>query len=227
MRQNGTPQTTRKSGQKTAQLLSITCRMRQVMLVSCLMACWQPMAALAEAAPVAAQGTPAKVLIYIHPQEYTSGVKLWQYYRDYWFNQGPVVEPIVKQSLNDAFGDAAMCDQNQRTSNTLIWLRPKMFYNPQLMTYHANLVAVAYGAQGQPIATYEGHGQKIGFLDVQPLKNIEQTYRLAVAELIQKMQADSKFQENLNKGSSADTQNTPCALVTLLPAPKIQFMSFQ
>ncbi len=185
---------------------------------------WSLLCLLVLSANVQAENT-AKLLVYIHPQEYSNSIKLWQYYQDYWFNQGPVVEEVAKDLLGKAFHDVGMCDSNQRASNTLVWLRPRMFYNPEMQMYHSKLTAVVYEASGKPIATYEGVGVKHGYLDVFPAKQVKATYALAMNDLVQKMQADPALAANLDKPVTTDNA-TPCSLVTLLPAPKIQFMSF-
>lgn len=173
-----------------------------------------------------AESTPANMLIYIDPQDYTSEVKLWQYYTDYWFAQGPYVEKAAKQVLGHAFADVGMCDNNQAAGNTLVWLRPRIFYNPQMMTYHGKVTAVVYTATGQPLASYEGTSSKLGFINVKPELNLNIVYTKALEMIVQKMKADTKLQENLDKVYAADDAKTPCGMVSLLPTPKIQFMSF-
>jgi hypothetical protein len=168
----------------------------------------------------------SKMLVYIHPQDYTSSIKLWHYYYGYWFSQGPLVESAAKQVLGAEFGDVGMCDNNQIVANALVWLRPRMFYNPQMLTYHGEITAVAYTSGGKPIATYVGKSSKIGFLDVMPEKQVNEVYRLAMQAVATQMKADANLQAVLNNSVPANETKTPCALVTLLPAPKIQFMSF-
>lgn len=168
----------------------------------------------------------AKVLVYIHPQEYTSQIRLLHYYRDYWYAQGPLVEAESKAVLAKTLGDVGMCDNNQRTANLLLWLQPRMFYNSQMQTFYGTIKAVAYTASGKPIANYVGEASKVGFLEVQTEQQLKQVYDSALQALAAKMQADSNLQSVLNNTPSEADAGTPCGLVTLLPAPKIQFMSF-
>jgi hypothetical protein len=168
----------------------------------------------------------AKVLVYIHPQEYTSQIRLLQYYRDYWFVQGPLVEAASQAVLAKSLGDVGMCDNNQRTANLLLWLQPRMFYNAQMQTFYGTIKAVAYTASGKPIANYVGEASKVGFLEVKPEQQLKQVYDLAMHDLATKMQADENLQKVLNGKPSEADAGTPCGLVSLLPAPKIQFMSF-
>ncbi len=168
----------------------------------------------------------AKVLVYIHPQEYTSQVRLLQYFRDYWFTQGPLVESASQAVLAKSLGDVGMCDNNQRTANLLLWLQPRMFYNPQMQTFYGTIKAVAYTASGKPIATYVGEASKVGYLEIESQKQLQQVYTAAMQVLVTKMQADANFQKVLNSNPSEADAGTPCGLVSLLPAPKIQLMSF-
>ena len=177
-------------------------------------------------APVnALEADTAKMLVYIQPQEYTNSVKLWQYYRDYWYQQGPPVEAAATQVLSKEFGSVGMCDSNQVPTNTLVWLRPRMFYNPQMQVYHGKITAVAYTASGKPIATYVGESSKPGFLDVGPEQKVKEVYQQAMQIVADKMKADKTLQSAL-ADTSATENKTPCALVTLLPEPKAQIMSF-
>jgi hypothetical protein len=168
----------------------------------------------------------AKVLVYIHPQEYSSQIKLMHYYRDYWFAQGSLVEAASQAILAKTFGDVGMCDNNQRTANVLLWLQPRMFYNSQMQTYYGTIKATAYTASGKPIANYVGEASKMGFLEVQTQQQLKQVYDMAMQSLANKMQADAKLQAALASTPSVAEAGTPCGLVSLLPAPKIQFMSF-
>lgn len=184
------------------------------------------MPALASESSTAQTPLSAKVLVYIHPQEYTSEIKLLQYYRDYWFVQGPLVEAASQTVLAKSLGDVGMCDNNQRTANLLLWLQPRMFYNPQMQTFYGTIKAVAYTASGKPIANYVAEASKVGFLEVQTEQQLKQVYGSAMQALATQMQADANVQEVLNSTPAEADAGTPCGLVSLLPAPKIQFMSF-
>jgi len=178
----------------------------------------------AEAAPQA-EAKSTDIVVYIQPQEYNNSIKLWQYYRDYWFMQGPLVEAEARKTLGAEFGEIGMCDENQTAGKVLVWLRPRMFYNPQVQTYYGTITAVAYNAHGKPIATYSAETQKRGYLDVYPEQQIKTVYKQAMQVVVDKMKADPNLQAAL-KSSSSNEAKTPCSMVTLLPAPKIQFMSF-
>ncbi len=99
----------------------------QTMIVLCL----SVLATHTQADVIASTSGNSKILMYIQPVEYTNPIKLWHYYKDYWFYQGPVVEIEAKQRLSQQYGEVEFCDGNA-TGHALLWLQPKMFYNPQL-----------------------------------------------------------------------------------------------
>ena len=172
----------------------------------------------------AQEGAATKIAVHIHAQDYTHQIRLWQNFRDYWYAQGPLLEIEAMKSLQQAFGEAnaVMCDARPSESHLLIWLRPRMFYNPQLQRYYGKVIASVYTADGKALANYVGEGQKQGFLDIYPDKALAQVYQSSMQAVIKKMQADPQFQNAMNNKAFLN----PCTIVNLLPEPKIQFMSF-
>ena len=176
-----------------------------------------------------------KLLIYIQPQEYEHPVKLWQYFREYWVNQGENVELAAKEVLGASYGEVEMCDASQQSGQVLVWLRPRIFYNPQLQVFHSKITAMTYTADGKPIETYVAETSKFGYLDIKPELQVKQIYAQSMQIIADKMQADDKMQKAmqspqalLNEQQDAQVQplQNPCAMVSLFPTPKIQFMSF-
>jgi hypothetical protein len=169
-------------------------------------------------------GLNPKIVVHIQAQEYSHPIRLLHVYKDYWFSQGPMLEKAAAQVLNQEFGqgNALMCDANPNTSNVLIWLRPRMFYNPQMQTYYGKVVASVYSADGKLIANYSAEANKRGHLDNHPDKVLDSVYQSLMKSVVIKMKAETKFQEALNANASLN----PCVIINLLPEPKIQFMSF-
>lgn len=176
-----------------------------------------------------------KVLLYIQAQEYEHPVKLWQYFKDHWFTQGPLVEAAAEQVLSQQFGEVAMCQLDESTSASttatqqsnasqlLVWLRPRIFYNPQSQVFYAKITAVAYDQDGKLIETFVGEANKVGFLDIKPELQLNQVYIKSMQIIADKMRADDKIQTALKQTISPHDH---CAMVNILPSPKIQFMSF-
>ena len=163
---------------------------------------------------------PPKMLVYISPQEYSHSVKLWHFYYDYWYSQGPAVEPVATKVLGAEFGEVGMCEGN-RVGNTLVWIKPAMFYNPHMRIFYGKITAHVFSGSGKPLGTYVGESKKEGFLDVYPARQVEAAYKLAMQDLAGKMKADQAVQTAVNDGVPASETRTPCAMVTILvPAAK-------
>lgn len=173
-----------------------------------------------------AAATP-DVLVYIHPQDYSSQVSLRHYYYNYWVTQGPNVERAAKEVLAQQFGEVGMCEGNS-PGKTMVWLRPTIFYNPLMRQYHSEIRASVYSGSGKPLATYVGEGMAAGFLDLKAdrERKIATVYKLAMESVAAKMKADSSLQSVLKTAVEPGNAPAPCALATLLPAPAISVMSY-
>jgi hypothetical protein len=169
-------------------------------------------------APVLAQAAPANMLIYISPQEYTHSVKLWQYYYDYWFEQGPAVEPLAKAMLSEEFGDVSMCTAGS-DGKSLVWIKPRMYYNPQMKTFYGEITANTFTSNGEPLAEYIGESRKHGFLDILPRQQVESVYRMAMHDLVVKMREDQHLKSIAADGANNADAATACATVAALPPP--------
>jgi hypothetical protein len=170
--------------------------------------------------------SPSKLLVYIQPVDYTNPIRLWHPYYDYWVYQGPVVEKVAMSTFAEAYGDVGMCEVSQ-SGKALVWLQPKLFYNPQVQLFYGEVTADVYKGIGEHLGEYVGKSQVRGFLGMQAEASIEEAYAAAVSDVVAKMRADSALQARLDsqtQASSAD--NTPCGMVTLFPTKKIRAMSF-
>ena len=164
-----------------------------------------------------ATATPnAKLQVYISPQDYSSAVKLWQYYADYWFYQGEVVEPIAAKSLKEAFGNVSMC-KGMQTGNALMWLRPSIFYNPQMRVYYGTMTAYIFDANGKPVNRVIGESRVLGDLDVMTQQTIDKTYHLAINNLVTKLKADKAVLAALDSDLATGETYAACSSVPNLP----------
>jgi len=164
----------------------------------------------------------SNVLLYIQPFEYNNEVRLQYFWQEYWYAQGPMVEPIAKEKLAKLYSDVSMCEGNQ-TGKLLIWLQPRMFYNGQAKLFYGKITANVYTGLGKLVNTYTAEAKQFGSLDIAPDYSIKKAYAKAMDKVISKMQADSPLQGIV---SNANTGDTPCSMVTLLPQPKIRAMGF-
>ena len=132
-------------------------------------------------------------------------------------------ETAAHDVLGAEFGGVEMCDAKPNESKVLVWLRPSMFYNPQMHTFYGKVIAVTYTADGKPIASYGGKVAKQAFFDVKTDMTLNAVYHSAMQVVAGKMKADAKFQEALK----APSFSSPCATASMLPESKIKFMSIQ
>lgn len=160
-----------------------------------------------------------KILVYISPVEYTNSVRLAHYYYDYWFSQGPSVEHAATQVLGTQFEGVSMCEGTS-TGNTLVWLKPSMFYNPLMGVFYGKITANVYSGSGKYLGSYVGRSEKIGFLDVYPMRSIDAVYKLAMQNVADKMKADPALQVTMNESRPGSEAQTPCGLVPILQGPK-------
>jgi len=161
-------------------------------------------------------GTRPDILVYIQPVEFTNPIKLWHPYTDYWFYQGPLVEAIAVDKLGKAYGKVEVCDANQ-SGHALVWLQPKMFYNPQVQQFYGKVTAEVYTGIGKHIGTYVGEANVRGTLGLQAENWIKQSYALAIDHAVSKMKADQALQTQLGADTNRAAETTPCSMVTLLP----------
>ena len=109
-----------------------------------------------------------------------------------------------------------MCKGTQ-TGNALMWLRPNMFYNPQVRVYYATMTAYIYDANGKPVSQVVGESQVIGDLDVMPTQKITKTYHLAMDNLVAKLKADNAVTAALGSDIAAGETYAACSSVPNLP----------
>jgi hypothetical protein len=166
---------------------------------------------------------PTSVAVFIQAQDYDHPIRLRNYSQGYWVNQGPMLETAARDVLGDEFGGVEMCNAKPNESKVLVWLRPSMFYNPQMRTFYGKVTAVTYTADGKPLANYVGEIAKQAFFDVKTDMTLNAVYRSAMEVVVGKMKADAKFQAALK----APSFSSPCATASMLPESKIKFMSIQ
>jgi len=163
---------------------------------------------------------PADVVVYINPMEYQHPIKLWHFYYDHWYTQGPAVEAAAMQVLNVSYDHASMCDGNN-IGKTLMRIVPSMFYNPHMTTFYGKLRAEIFTGSGKPLGAYVTEVQKFGFLDVAPEDKIAEVYRSAMQNIADKMKTDAAVQDAIATGVPHSETSTPCSMMSVLPSRKL------
>jgi hypothetical protein len=148
-----------------------------------------------------------KTLVYINPTFYENSQRLLHPYYDYWFTQGPMVEPIAMTALQSKNAAISLCKTGQK-AETVLSIMPSMFYNPQLRVYYSELKATVYSGGGTELANYSGKGQQEGFMsvDVGIKQDMQKAYVLAMKDLMSKIKIDHA------SVSSSEVQ-LPCNIV--------------
>lgn len=167
------------------------------------------------------------VLLYIQPVEYTNPIRLSNHYSyAYWFEQGPIVESLALNKMDQAYGTVSMCEAS-RSAKVLVWLQPRMFYNPQSQIFYGQVTANVYAGKGELKGIYKGKSSLHGFLDIKPEVWIQKSYALAVDKMVNKMKADKTLQALIDSHDQTNNMDgTQCSMVTSFPIPKIRALSF-
>lgn len=171
-------------------------------------------------------GSVKSTLLYISPNEYNHSVRLLHPYYDYWFEQGPLVEPIALSAFQTAGQEVAMCKANE-TADQIIRVKPSLFYNPQLRVFHSRVMATVYSGSGEQLASYVGEAQQQGFMAVNHATkmHLNKAYTAAMEDLMQKMAkgetTDTKTP--LSGAKVAEAKTLPCGLIGQQAEPRIGF----
>lgn len=163
----------------------------------------------------------ASTLLYISPNEYNHSMLLLTPYSDgYWFKQGPLVEPIVFEALKAKDSNLAMCNGNE-TADTIIRVKPYMFYNPWPAIYYSKLVATVYSAGGEVLDVYTGEAQQSGpgpaVLEITAESNISKVYGLAMQDLMTKLKI-----KPMSERKKIETV-LPCGIIGSQLEPRFNF----
>lgn len=159
-----------------------------------------------------------KTLLYISPNDYNYSVHLLAPYYDYWFAQGPLVEPIALKSLQEKHGDMTLCQANE-TADTIVRIKPSVFYNPQMHVYHSKLVATVFSGKGDVLGTYVGEAQQLGYtsFDNGTKYHLNKVYGLAMQDLM------AKLTINPSPDSAKSEAKLPCGMIGAQNDTKVSF----
>lgn len=175
-------------------------------------------AAFTITANVHAAESKAKTLLYISPNDYKYSVHLSHPYYDYWFEQGPLVAPIALDALKAKLGDVGLCTANE-TADTIIRIKPYIFYNPQMRVYHSKLVATIYSGAGYVLGSYVAEAQQQGFnsVDIATQFHLKKAYALAMQQLMTKLPV-----QHMPEGAKAENK-LPCGMIGAQEEAKVNF----
>lgn len=150
----------------------------------------------------------SSVLLLISPHDYKYSAHIGVPYYSYWFEQGPIVEPIAFKALQAEDSALKMCTGNE-TANSIIRIKPYILFNLQLGVYHSKLEATLYSGDGSERGRYVGEAQQIGAINSWPSVkyNLNKVYTRAMQDLMTKLDVKSL-------AGTARTETTlPCRLI--------------
>ena len=162
----------------------------------------------------------ASALVYMNPDEYTNQAQIGGDENGVWITTGTLVAPIAQELLAPLFASVGVC-QGTMTADALVWIKPTMDYNSMMTNYYGNITAEVYSGSGQFIATYKGEATHSGAIDVEPERQIALTYRQAMQQAVEKMQAGKDLPSQIAQ-SAAGNNKLPCSMVgTLVPQQSV------
>jgi hypothetical protein len=170
--------------------------------------------------------TEKSSLLYISPNDYNYSVRLLHPYYDYWFEQGPLVEPIALLAFQTAGLNISMCKANE-TADQVIRVKPSLFYNPQLRVFHSRVIATLYSGSGEQLETYVGEAQQQGFMAVNHATkmHLNKAYAAAMEDLMEKIAsgATTEVKAKVNTVNVYDAKILPCGFIGQQAEPRIGF----
>jgi hypothetical protein len=131
----------------------------------------------------------SSVLLLISPHDYNYSAHIGTPYYSYWFEQGPIVEPIAFKALQAKASELAMCTGNE-TASSIVRIKPYLFFNLQLGVYHSKLEATVYSGGGSELGRYVGEAQQLGSInsDASVKYSLNKVYALAMQDLMTKLE---------------------------------------
>ncbi len=171
-----------------------------------------PTALAEETAP----GTQAASLaIFLAPHEIEHPVQLRdKWFGRYWINRGEIVLAVAKNSFHPLFREVSTCD-GTNTADVITWIKPQLFFNPQMNVYYAKLKVNFYRADGTHIGTLKSQAQRDGFVDVALYQNVYLLFDNAFSKIVDQFSKDTSMQEAIRQSMAAHMTPAPCAIVGL------------
>lgn len=165
---------------------------------------------------------PGNIAVHIAKTHYLNPVRLLHPYLDVWHMKGPLAEEAAMKSLQKHFPNVKECAKDSQADVVLL-LEPHMFYNPQIMAFHAEYIVRAYTSNtDQPITRIKKQGQQIGNLNITPDFFMGKAYTKAIDQVIKELVVDQAFLATLDKNSALNAAEI-CNKLDYLPLDKLYF----
>lgn len=158
----------------------------------------------------------ATMAIYLAPHETQNPVMLQDRYYSYWFNRGDVVLTVAQNTFRPMFREVSVCE-GTNPADVITWVKPQLFYNPQMHIYYADLKVNFYRADGKPLATLKAKAQRNGFLSSNNYQQTYDVYADAFRQIAMQFSQDAALQDAIRQSMAEHLTRTPCGIVGLVP----------
>jgi len=159
------------------------------------------------------------VTIVIADTYYHNPVNLAHAYRQHWHTTGKLLENAITTHNQQV----QFCKQ-QQNAKLVISLEPYLFYNAQLQTYFAEIIAKGYTQSDtkqltlRPSFTIKEQVSQFGSLMVTPDFFAQKAYEKAVAKLMTSLNQHKDYQAATNKQAAQNMDNLCVALEQSRPS---------
>lgn len=164
----------------------------------------------------AADGAQPSVAVYISQEKYDHPMRigLLPYY-SHWVSQGVVAEKAAMPVLRKHFANVEACDTG-RTADVIVWVKPRLIYNPGVGKYYAMLKVQFHLGDGRPLATYKAVGEMDGNIGSAYVdETIDKAFNRGMADIETKFVNDAALQQAISAGLTKDFTRSPCGLVAM------------
>lgn len=165
---------------------------------------------------------PGNIAVHIAKTHYLNPVRLLNPFLDVWHMKGPLAEKAAMSALIKHFPNAKECSKDN-PADVVLLLEPHMFYNPQLMVFHAEFIARVYiDNTEQPITRIKKQAQDIGNLSISPDFYMEKAYTKAIDKVIKDLIVDQAFLATLDSNNKINAGDI-CNKLDYLPLDKLYY----
>ncbi len=163
---------------------------------------------------------PPTLLIYQSPQEYTHEVRIGMMpYFSSWVLKGPSADAAAAAAFAPHFSEVGRCD-GASGADVLVWLRPRISYNPVASTYYAQVTAQFHLGSGKYLATLKTTGEQSGSIQTLYADDlVRKAFDTAMQDIARQYAADAGMQQAIADARAQDMTKAPCAIIGVVPNP--------
>ena len=160
------------------------------------------------------------LLIYQSPQEYTHEVRMGMMpYFSRWVLKGPSADAAALEAFAPHFSEIGRCDGGSG-ADVLMWLRPRISYNPVSSTFYAQVSAQVHLGSGKYLTTLKATAEQPG-----PIQSIyadaliRKAFDGAMQQIASQYAADAQLQASIAEARAKEMTKAPCAIIGAVPNP--------